>query len=204
MKTLRTTTDKSASRECYAFTLVELLVSLMIFVIIVAAMVSMEIFDMRTYTQSATKMIANADGRKTMNLIRDQVRCASTVYVGIYSNSAFASIPSGQPQVGNALQIKNSTTGNTLVVYQDPANTNVCLLNNGAVSVLAKSMTNYYCFHAEDFQTTTLTNYQNNPVIVVQMQFVQWEYPIGYRAGSQANAYNYYYLRSRVTMRSKS
>ncbi|HKW28466.1 MAG TPA: hypothetical protein VJT54_03960, partial [Verrucomicrobiae bacterium] len=91
------------------------------------------------------------------------------------------------------------------VFYKDPANpTNiVCSLINGRLDILAKYVTNYYCFQAEDYQGNVLTNYDNNPVIRVTMQFSQWEYPIAVIGGNAANAYDYYQLRTRVARREK-
>jgi hypothetical protein len=35
------------------------------------------------------------------------------------------------------------------------------------------------------------------------MQFDQWEYPIGFVGGNAANAYDFYYLTTKVTRRCK-
>jgi len=146
-----------------------------------------------------------------LNLIRDQVRSSQQVYVGIYTNSTFSQITNGQPQQGNALQLTwstNSSYGNANVVYyQDPATTNLWSVSNNVSTVVANYVTNYYCFQAVDYTgTNVLTNYQNNPVIFVTLQFSQWEYPIGYIGNSTngLNAYDYYVLRSQIARRVKS
>ena len=61
----------------------------------------------------------------------------------------------------------------------------------------------YPCFQAEDYNQNVLTNYQNNPVIKVTMQFYKWEYPIGYVGGVAVNAYDFYFLRTRISRRAK-
>jgi hypothetical protein len=133
--------------------------------------------------------------------------------VGTYSNNAFSQIPLGTAQQGNALQIFSTTntaaTNNAIVFYMDPANsTNVMkMVSSGVETVVAKYMTNYICMTAEDYSGTILTNanaYPDNPVIHVTMQFYQWEYPIGYVGGTSGDAYDFYYLNTRVARRTKT
>ena len=204
--------NPSTVRECAAggFTLIEIMVTSAIFLMVVMAMTAVQIYGLRVYTLAATKLTATTGGREALNNMRDTIRGAKTVYVGIYSNSAFTVIPVGQQQIGNAVQVYTATNGsatNALVFYMDPASTNMSELYNGRVSVLAPYMTNYYCFQAEDFRGNIFTNYQNNPVIHLTMAFYQWEYPIGYAgSGSSAtaiNAYDFYTLQTRISRRAK-
>jgi hypothetical protein len=200
--------NPSTSRECATggFTLVEIMMVSGIFLIVVMAMVAVQVYGLRVYTLAATKLTATTGGREALSNMRDTIRGAKTVYVGIYSNSAFAVIPNGQQQIGNAIQIYTATNGsaaNAVVFYMDTANTNMSELYNGAVNVLAPYMTNYYCFQAEDYTGNILTNYQNNPVIHLTMQFYQWEYPIGYIGSGALNAYDYYTLQTRIARRAK-
>ena len=192
------------------FTLTEIMVAMAIFSLVIIAMVSVQLFGMRVYTLAATKLIATTGARETLNAMRDRIRSANIVMVGIYNpaNAAgFVQITNGLPQIGNALEIQytNGVSTNNFVFYKDPANpTNiVCSLINGRLDILAKYVTNYYCFQAEDYQGNVLTNYDNNPVIRVTMQFSQWEYPIAVIGGNAANAYDYYQLRTRVARREK-
>jgi Tfp pilus assembly protein PilV len=188
------------------FTLVEVMVTAGIFIIIIGAMVSTQIFGLRVYTLAATKITATTSGRETLNDIRDRIRSAATVVVGTYSNNTFSIIADGSLQQGNALQISNSAAAGAIVFYQDPVSNVLDMASNGAIiSVEAQYMTNNTCFWAEDYRQNVLTNYQNNPVIRVTMQFYQWEYPIGYvgAAGTAANAYDFYRLQARITRRAK-
>ncbi|HLZ54365.1 MAG TPA: prepilin-type N-terminal cleavage/methylation domain-containing protein [Verrucomicrobiae bacterium] len=192
------------------FTLTEIMVAMAIFSLVIIAMVSVQLFGMRVYTLAATKVIATTGARETLNAMRDRIRSANIVMVGIYNpaNAAgFVQITNGLPQIGNALEIQytNGVSTNNFVFYKDPSNpTNiVCSLINGTANILAKYVTNYYCFQAEDYQGNVLTNYDNNPVIRVTMQFSQWEYPIAVIGGNAANAYDYYQLRTRVARREK-
>ena len=196
------------------FTLVEMMVAMAIFIFMIGALVCIQIFGARIYTLASTKLIATTSGRETLNFMRDQIRASQQVYVGTFTNSTFKQIPNGQPQIGNAIQLfttTNTASTNFVVFYQDPStNEIICFSSTQAnnLTVVAQYMTNYYCFDAEDYRAwlypaNILTNYLNNPVIRVIMNFTQWEYPIGYVGGSGVNAYDYYYLRTRITRRCK-
>lgn len=192
------------------FTLPETLTALAVFSLLVAAMVSVQLFAARVHTLAATKLSATTGARETLNAMRDRIRAASIVSVGTYDPSngkGFSQISNGLPQIGNALAIQytNTAAANSLIYYRDPANpTNVvCSVSNGAVRILARWVTNYYCFQAEDYQGNVLTNYLNNPVIHVTLQFSQWEYPIAVIGGQGANAYDHYQLQTRITRRAK-
>jgi hypothetical protein len=66
---------------------------------------------------------------------------------------------------------------------------------------VANYVTNFYCFFAENYQGVVQTNYVNNSVIHVVLQFYQWQFPIGIIGGSSANSYNYYSLNTRIDRR---
>jgi prepilin-type N-terminal cleavage/methylation domain-containing protein len=199
-----------SNRRCSAsrgFTLVEMMITLAVFMMLMAAMVAVQIYASRIYTLAATKLIATTNGREALNVIRNQIRNCKLVYVGNYSNSVFTVIPNGQQQIGNAIQICYSnvvSAANWTIYYQDPVKNSIYSVSNSVIRDMADYVTNNQCFWAEDFQGNMLTNYLNNPVIRIQMQFVQWEYPIGIIGGVGVNAYDFYYLRTRITRRSKS
>lgn len=192
------------------FTLAEMLIASTIFlVILVAAMISVQLYGLRVYNLATAKIKATTSGREAISTIRDLVRSAQTVYVGYYTNNAFLANASGLNQVGNALQIfptTNTVTGNPIIFYQDPANTNLSMVSNGVVSVVVNLITNLNCFQAEDYQGNMLTNSaQNNPVIDVTLMFSQLAFPVGYNTNHVAyDAYDYYRLRTRITMRVKN
>ena len=178
-----------------------------IFAFLVMGMISVQLFGMRVYTLAATKLTATADARKTMNAMRDSVRSANVILVGSVSNGVFAQIPDGQAQAGSALAIQytNAFATNYLIFYKDlssPSNT-LCSLTNGVKTILAKFVTNSVVFDAEDYQGNVLSNYENNPVIRITLQFYQWEYPIALIGTNSVNAYNFYQLRTRIARREK-
>jgi hypothetical protein len=210
MKSFTQTPGPAGTTVISAFTLTEIMTAIGIFSLVIAGMLSVQLFGLRVSTLAGTKLVATTGARETLNSMRDRIRSANVVLVGNYDPASavgFVQITNGLPQIGNALEIQytNFPSTNTYIFYKDPSNpkNTICSLNNNAVDTLAKYVTNFYCFQAEDYQGNVLTNYQNNPVICITMQFSQWEYPIAVIGGNAANAYDYYQLRTRVTRREK-
>ena len=202
------------SRSQVAFTLVEMMVTVTIFSMVVLAIIGLQLYAMRISTVGATMLSATTSGRQTMNDIRDHIRGAKIVMVGTFNGtngSAFNQAPLGSLQEGNAMEIEytNSAATNFLVYYQDPTTTNMYSFSNSVATAYANSgnvavahfVTNYYCFFAENYQGTVQTNYVNNSVIHVVLQFYQWQFPIGIIGGNAANSYNYYSLNTRISRR---
>jgi Tfp pilus assembly protein PilW len=205
----------------HAFTVAEMLISFWIFsFLIVAAMVAVQIFGLRMYTLAATKLSATEGCRKTMNVIRDQIREANFIDVGMCTStpSAFNSLSTSVSQQGNAVKVYPTVYTN---VYCPSYNTNVYSLfyldmqsntndwqmtqytvasnaaNNGFVTnitVLAGYITNQDIFTAADYQGNPLTNelsWDKREVISIKLQFYQWEYPIA-NVGTNAGVDNMY------------
>jgi prepilin-type N-terminal cleavage/methylation domain-containing protein len=193
------------------FTLVEMMVVVLVFSFMVAAIVAVQIVALRVYTLGATKLSATTGARETLNAMRDQIRSAKLVYVGTYaSGTGFTRPVPGVYQQGNALEIgyTNSATTNYLIFYLDttqPTNTLYSISNNlsSTLNPLAIYVTNYYCFYAEDYRGNVLSNYLNNPVFHIVLQFDQWQYPLGFVGTNALNAYNFYNLTTRVMRRAK-
>jgi type II secretory pathway pseudopilin PulG len=204
------------SRRAAAYTLVEMIVTVGIFLFIfVGVMVSVQLFGLRVYTLEATKLVATAGARDALNNLRDQIREAKTVYVGNCSNaspSSFTLIAVTNAQQGNALIVypTTNTTAYTVYYLDTTSGTNTLLefgVTNSAVNytnVLASYITNSIVFDAENFQgniATNLTSLDNREVIHVTLQFSQWEYPIAYIGGTTFNAFDFYQLRTKVFRR---
>jgi len=186
-----------------AFTIVEIMVTLVIFSLVVIAMVSSQLFGLRVNKAVSAKMIATADARHAMDQVRDRIRNANTVIVGNSNGTNFLSITNGT-QAGNAVQVFPST--NSALYYLFYVNTNANQLmvyfggsstTNGIYRSLAGNVTNRIVFDAEDFQGNILTNNQNNRVIRMTLDFLQFEYA----SGQRGNAYNHYQVQMRATQR---
>ena len=204
-----------------AFTLGEMLIATTIFIMVIGAMVCLQIFALRIYTLAATKISATSGGRKVLNQMRDQIRQANQAYVGncTVGASSFSQITNTQPAQGNALKVLSSTNPMPYVIYYLDTNTspgtnvlrqysltltysnNIPIGTNITTAILASYITNLIVFDAEDYTNHILTNSQNNQCFKVTLQFSQWEYPVAVIGGQALNAYDYYQLRTKISIR---
>jgi hypothetical protein len=214
MKKYYSTVWRGRREHRTGYTLVEMMITVTVFTFVVLAVLGLQIYGMRVYTLGATMLSATNGGRQTMNDLREHIRAGKIVLVGTYNGTngaVFNEAPLGSLQEGNALEIEytNALDTNYLIYFQDPATTNLWSFSNSLSTAYVNSkavpvahyVTNYYCFFAENYQGTVQTNYINNLVIHVMLQFYQWEFPIGIIGGSAANSYNYYSLNTRVDRR---
>ena len=229
MKTLAPPRTDSGRTGAAAFTLAEMLIAMGIFSMVIAAMVATQLFGMRVYTLAATKLSATAGSRKALNQIRDQIRQSKILNVGNCNSTpgSFTNLGLSANQVGNALMVNPTTNPVTYTLfYLDTTATTNCNLkqfvvasnaaNTGFITntyTLAGYITNQDIFTAQDWAGNTLTNENQNDngleqipnrlVILVKMQFYQWEYPIAYVGTNTGygNMYDYYQLRTKITKR---
>ena len=203
-------------RNARGVTLPEMMITVVVFLYIFTGVwLAVQLFGLRVYTLAATKLSATADGRKALNMVRDQIRAGKIINVGNCSNaigSSFQLITNGLQQ-GNALQIYPTTnTAGYTIFYLDTSTTTNRLLqfnvtNNVTTytNTLAKYITNVIVFNLEDWQTNiplSEATLDNRLLVRMTMQFSQWEYPIAKIGPSNSwNAYDYYKLRTRVFRR---
>jgi prepilin-type N-terminal cleavage/methylation domain-containing protein len=209
MKLLPPNQNPPRRTRAQAFTLTEMMVTVAIFAFMIAALCAVQLFAMRIYTLGSTKLSATTSARQTMNNLRDLIRSSKIVYVGTYSNgTGFVRVPTGSLQMGNALEFAttNTVTTNYLVYYLDnwdPTNTLFSISNNlsSTVRAQARYVTNYFCFYGENYQGSNTTDYENNTVIHVVLQFYRWEYPLGFVGTNAINAYDFYNIQTRIMRR---
>jgi len=124
--------------------------------------------------------------------------------------SSFTLTGPANKNVGNALQIFPSTNVNVWTVYYLDSSTATNYLKMSstldgttfsAPVSLASYITNQIVFTAEDCFENILTNDAFNRVIRMELDFYQWEYPVGFVGSGGANAYDFYRLTTRITCR---
>jgi hypothetical protein len=173
-----------------------------LFSLVVIGVVSSQLFGMRTFNITSTRVSASDNARKVLNRVRDDVRSGKLLYVGSGSSTGFTHIALNSPHQGNALQIYPTTSTNVFIrYYLDTATQTLrrTASGTGQVQVLAPFLTNQIAFIAEDFRGHTLTNDQNNRVIKLVLDFYQWEFPVA-QVGAGA-FYDSYHLQTRITRR---
>ena len=185
-----------------ALTLVELQISLAIFVIVLFGTVLSQLYGLRMYEIVKPKLGASDEARAAISKLIDEIRSASLIKIGNGSLSSFTEVAPNSSQIGGSVQIFPTTdTNNFIRYYWDPADNKLKRTTNGAVAmfVVANSISNQLVFTSEDYTGKPLNNNANNRVIGLTLQFYQLEYPavsIG-----PGNYYDYYQLRTKITRR---
>jgi type II secretory pathway pseudopilin PulG len=185
-----------------AFTLTEFMVAMGIFALVILAVIYSQMFGMKMFTMTQSKLTAANGARTVLNRVRDEIRSGKTMVVGNGNANSFSTILSNAPHQGNALQIYPTTATNTFVrYYLDLSDQKLKrkTSGNGQPEVLASYITNQIVFRAEDYAGNVLTNEQNNRVIKMTLMFYQWEFPV--MVAGQGGYYDYYKLQTRITRR---
>lgn len=197
------------------FTLVEAVIATATYtVLVIGALVAVQVFGLREYTLGGTKLSAMNSGLKVLNQIRDDIRSSREVDVGnlttVSDPTTFTLTGPTNKNTGAALRIYPTTNSFPINMYylDTSGATNYlkfAISSNGttfgAPVTLAGYVTNLIVFDAEDFQGNILTNDSNNRIIRMELDFYQWEYPVGYVGGVGANAYDFYRLTTRISRR---
>lgn len=203
MNLLTQSPDREMSRRTRAFTLTELLVTMALFSLVMAALFSAHLMGMRMRRVTETKLSATADARKSLNYVRDEIRMAKSLAVGTGNASSFTQIPNSSQQIGNSVQIYATTNTNSFVRYYIDASEQALMRvssTNKTPQLIADSITNRLAFAAEDFQGNVLTNAQKNRVIRMALEFYQREYALGKNTNISAQ-WDYFRVQTRVTRR---
>jgi hypothetical protein len=192
----------STNRRVSAFTLAEIMTALGLFSLVVIGVVYSQLFGMRMFNMTATRLGASDSARKVLDVVRDDVRSGKILDVGSGDSQHFTNTPGNNPRQGNALQIYPTTDTNTYIrYYLDSTSQSLRRVASGStqIRILASYLTNQIAFIAEDYAGNVLTNDQNNRVIRMMLDFYQWEFPVA-RVG-QGAFYDYYHLQTRITRR---
>jgi len=166
------------------FTLAEILIAMTVFVMLVAGIVSANLFGLRMFQVNETKLKATEWSRRTFGKIADEIHsCNSISILNGDTNGNFTGLLDGETQQGNALQIYPTTNINSYTIYfvnsSDATFRRTVVAPSGTSTViLADSVTNTMIFTAEslrDGSFQVLTNNQNNRVIHLTLEFYQPE-----------------------------
>lgn len=190
-------------RPTRGFTLTEMLITMAVFTLLMAALFSAHLMGIRMRRVSETKLSATASARKSLNFVREEIRTAKTLTVGTGNAATFTLIPNNSQQVGNALQIYPTTDTNRFVRYYIDTSEQALMRvssTNKTPQLIADSITNRLAFTAEDFKGTVLVNAQKIRVIRLSLEFYQRQYALAGNTNSSAQ-WDYYRVQTRVTRR---
>ena len=171
--------DRSRSpRPIQGFTLPEILIAMTVFVLVVAGIVTTNLFGLKMFQINAAKLQAVEWSRRTFGKITDEVHVCDTIFVGNMTNGVFATLLDGELQQGSSLLIYPTTnTTRYIVYYFNPSDQTFRRTTDqaGTAVILAESVTNGMIFSAQDFSGNVATNLQNNRVIHLKLEFSQPE-----------------------------
>jgi prepilin-type N-terminal cleavage/methylation domain-containing protein len=186
-------------RLARGFTLPEILIAMTVFLLVVGGIVSANLFGMRMFQITKTKLNVTTWSRQTIEQITGEIHACVAVSVGnITTNNVFEWLLDGETQQGNSLFIYPTTDTNNYIVYfvnssDETFRQTVATPNGTHTVILADSVTNTMAFSAQDFSGNVLTNNQNNQVIHLTLEFHQ---PERFMQGA-----DYYKLETAVTRR---
>ena len=199
----RTPAARRPYRRQGAFTLVEIMVTAMIALVIVAALMSSYMYGMRMFEVVKPKLATSDQARHTISKIVTEVRSAGSIQIGTGSETRFTPASLNAKQQGNAIQIfPNVETTNTFIRYfRDDSDDTLRRITNLETesTVMARDVTNAIPFTSEDFAGHVHTNRMSNRVIGLLLQFSSLPYTTG-KAGP-GTLYDNYQLRTRITRR---
>ena len=209
MKLLPSIQIQSRRTLVSAFTLVETMMAMFVFVIFtVAGMVAVQIFVLRINNFTADKLLAAGGSSKAMDQICNQIRGAQFVWVGTFTNNNFTPAANGSSQQGTALQVFSTTNMTPYTIYYlNPATAKLYSITNGQTAtaanpgtLLASWITNNPCFWSENFQgniNTTTNPFAAGENCTIRMV---WNFR-QYAAPNAKLAYEFYTFQTRVTPR---
>jgi len=184
-------------RADQGFTLPEILIAMTVFLLMVGGIIAANLFGLRMFQVTSTKLNATTWSRETAGKITAEVHACDAVSVGnITTNGVFEGLLDGEFQQGTALMIYPTTNTDSYIIYfVNPADQTFRRATDqaGTAEVLADSVTNIMVFAAQDFSGNVLTNIGNNRVIHLTLEFYQ---PARFMLGA-----DYYKLETSMTRR---
>src|ERR1700761_5425868 len=107
----------SRRRRLQAMTLAEMMTSMAIFIVLIGAFLTVNIFGMRQDELVNSACGANDQSRLNYNMILDEIRSCKNIQIGNGSYTSFVALTNGQAQSGTSLQIIPSTNLSMLIYY---------------------------------------------------------------------------------------
>jgi prepilin-type N-terminal cleavage/methylation domain-containing protein len=188
-----------SSRSNQGFSLTEILIAMTVFILLLAGIVTANLFGLRMFQVNQNKLTATEWSRRTFGKITDEIHSCAAVEVGnMTTNGVFTGLLSGEAQQGNAIEIHPNTNTVSRIYYfvstSDQTFRRSELLPTGTNTfILADSVTNVTAFTAQDLAGAVLIDNQNNRVIHLVLEFFR---PETFMVGQ-----DYYKLETSVTRR---
>jgi hypothetical protein len=226
MKTISLVNHSPRTRGQRAMTLVEMMTTMGLFTVMVAALVSANMFGLRQDELVCSKLGASDQARINFDLMLHEIRAGKNVQIGTGQNTNFMAITNGV-QAGDTIQILPSTNIGYYIYYYfltnapsnpswlvrvavSPTNTVSNVVCQSITNVTSIWNTNSMCFQALGFNGSNWVTLTNDPtfysthnyIVSCLLQFYQYQYPLT-RVGTNGNyLYDYYQLQLQAARRS--
>lgn len=187
---------RAGARHEAAFTLPEMLIAVVLFLLVVGGVIGANLFGLRMFQIMENKLTATSAARRAIGIMAEEIRNCRSTSVGTISNGVFVAHLDGEAQTGGGVMICPTTNSAKYILYfVNPSDQSFRRTTStpGTTTVLARSVTNKVAFRAQDYLGNVLTNNQNNRVIHLNLDLLQ---PA--RFGVVAD---YYKLETSVTKR---
>jgi hypothetical protein len=215
MKT-RLSRDKAFSPAEAGLTMVEMMVTIAIFIMLVAAFISANIFGLRYDQLVCSKLGASEQSRRSFQQLTSDIRASKIWRIGTGNLNSFTPVSNATMLVGNAIQLNLTTDTNVYVryyfetngPYTTQPNGRLCRVTSGGeYTICAQFLTNSsgmsMIFRGQDYLGGTATNdvladYRYKYVIDAVMEFSQYQFPRTYVGPG------YYYDYYRINLKAAS
>jgi hypothetical protein len=107
----------AAARGARAFTLIEALVTSVALVLIMGSVIACNLFGVAMAARQQMWLGASDDSARCLGLLAGDIRSATSMEVGSYSNNIFTAAAATGQQSGNALLLYTNSTSNQWVIY---------------------------------------------------------------------------------------
>ena len=205
------------SRRGRGFTLAEMLVACATMVVVFGAVIAANLWGLAMTQRSEIWLVTSDDSRKTMGLLHEDVRTASTIYVGTGSLAGFTNAGATNIQAGNAMLLYPSTNTNSWTLYYyDTVSNTLFRTNWDGTSVgdfrvaTANPITNDNpIFTMQDYLGNTINggtvnSYDNVnpwPLVNIYLSFTKLQNPQVLIA--PGNPVDFYQINTKVSMRQR-
>ena len=179
------------------FTLPEILIAMTVFLLVVGGIISANLFGLRMFQITETKLNVTKWSRETVGKITDEIHACNTVSVGNVDDERRFRGAAGWGDAAGQRPSNLSDHEHQQLHHLFCQSGRPDLPANGSrrgnTVILADSVTNTLAFSAQDFSGNVLTNSQNNQVIHLTLEFYQ---PARFMQGA-----DYYKLETSVKQR---
>ncbi len=194
--------QRYAKRRQNAFTLPEVMVTVVTSIIVVGGVMFSHITGLKMYELVKAKMGASDDTRDAISHLTDEIRTSKVVQIGKASNlTNFVQVADDTLQSGNAIRIFPTSNSTPFIQYYVNTNSQQFIRSFNATKprTVANYVTNAIAFSSEDFAGNVLSDNEDSSVISVTLNFYQLQYASA-RAGSTSLA-DTYRLQTKIARR---